>query len=498
MRVVFFGFFFFFFFSTGGSEVFSAEDIPWEWSPYRIRVHFSISNDALNLLGESEEEKAVASLSGSLSRVAQNWAEGLWILSYQRGVFPGELFEERALPEDIALGDPHILPLITTEFDKFTYVEIGARLGFLTIDSKEIDLRTLTVNSANSKIVYREVELADSIFSSLLESFAPVAMVEKVLKSRVVLLLRGGELIPESLRGSAFDYTPLSESEEESPLNEPFSGDAKDHSLIQRGEVFVPYLRILDKSGVPNSVKPVPWTALLIESAQQSRVHCTLESGIRVPLSVRRRGRTEQIAVLPNLEKKPTRLQLQPRMKKKQSDSPNTDTGFLPSYTIFETEPQSKNRIELGKTDRKGFLTIPYLQGGPVRHIYIKEGEILIARIPLIQGWKSSFTIGIPDDETRIAAESVLLGIQEEVIDQIAYREILLARIARFEKNQDTAGVNKSRNELVRLKTREQFLAQLDVEKRKYHSEDPIVQRRIEIMFNNTRKIVDQFMSKWR
>jgi len=435
--------------------VFAAEirETPWEWTPYSLGVYFDADQATLHRFQVREAGDLIPLLRPRIEEAARNWVGGLWTLTFGVGTFPEELFDE----DRFLQKDPPESP-----FDKQTYLKIESKADSLRVEAREWDIRTGTSFGHGVRTISRDAELPDAIFQVILAGFSPIASVEQVLPNKVILRVRGGELIPERL-------TP---------------------PMIEEGRIFVPFLRLWNQSGQLETPRPIPWTVLTVDLVQQSRLECSLDTGIRNPLTLRRRNRTEQIAILPHLESKPTRLLIQPRIQADSGDSPRP---LATRYGIFERTPGSERGVFLGESNAQGEFVVPYLPDTPVRQLLVREGEMLIARLPLIQGWKASVPVLVPDDEIRIAAESVLMGIQEEVIDQITLRMILKARIEKYEATRRNQELERAKIDLERLKSREQFLIQLDLERRKFQSPDPIVQKRLEIMFEATRKIIEQY-----
>ena len=429
------------------------EETPWEWTPCSIGVYLDADQETLYRFQVREIGDLIPLLRPQVEETARNWIGGLWVLTWMPGSFPGELFDE----DRFLRKEPP-----ESRFDKHTYLRIESTADSIRVEAREWDIRTGTAFGHGTKTITNVAELPDAVFQVILAGFSPVAVVEQVLPNKVVLRIRGGELIPENL-------TP---------------------QMIGEDRIFVPFLRVWNQSGQVENVRPIPWTVLFVDSVQQSRVECILETGIRSPLTQRRRGRTEQIAILPQLEEKPTRLLIQPRI---QTVSDDSQRSFTAKYGIFERTPDNEKGVLLGESNALGEFIVPYSPGSPVRRLMIREGNLLVARLPLIQGWKTSVPIAVPDDEVRIAAESAMMGIQEEVIDQITLRMILRGRIERYEQSGNTQGLAKAKMDLQRLKSREQFLVQLDLERRKHRSPDAVVQKRLETMFEATRKIIEQY-----
>ena len=463
------------FFATCGLAA-GPEETPWEWTPYSICMHFDADQEVLRQIRVRDTKALVDFLTPQLKEAARNWVEGLWALDFAIGAFPENLFQDGQLPDSLTLLDPEIQAIFDSGFDKHIYVRITPMPKSIRVESRELDTRTWTAFGHGVVETGNVSELSDAVFRTALQSFSPIANVEQVLPSHVILRVRGGEMIPPHFLSQGNDSV-------ESP---------ETTKMLGKGDVFVPFLRSWSKSGKLESIKAIPWTALLVESIQRSRIECTTESGIRSPLGVRRRGRNEYIAILPHLGEKPTKLIVKSRLETDSAEDAAA-APFLAKYGIYEKTPENEKGIRLGETDSRGEFVVPYSPESRIRFLIVRDGEILIARLPLIQSWKAVYPIKVPDDEVRIVAESVLMGIQEEVIDQITLRMILKARIEKYEVTGNTQGFAKAKSELERLKSREQFLTQLELERRKYSSPDPIVQRRLEKMFDTTQKIIHQY-----
>ena len=452
------------------------EETPWEWTPYSVCLHFEMDRDVLRQIRVRDAEELMATLTPRIKEVARNWIGGLWTLDSATGVFPEHLFQDNQLPDSLTLQEPEIQAFFDSGFDKHIYIRITSATKSVRVESRELDTRTWTAFGHGAVEVENISELPDAVFRAAFQCFSPIANVERVLPSHVILRVRGGEMIPPRFLPSENNSAASRQAE----------------MLLGKGDVFVPFLRSWGKSGKIETIKVIPWTALLVEKIERSRIECSTESGIRNPLGVRRRGRSEYVAILPHLGEKPTKLVVKPRAgNADQTD--NEVTPFLAKYGIYEKTAENEKGILLGETDSRGEIVVPYTPETRLRSLLVRDGEILVARLPLIQSWKAFYPIKVPDDETRIAAESVLMGIQEEVIDQITLRMILKARIEKHEATGNTQGLAKAKSELERLKSREQFLMQLELERRKYSSPDPIVQRRLEKMFDTTQKIIHQY-----
>ena len=87
-----------------------------------------------------------------------------------------------------------------------------------------------------------------------------------------------------------------------------------------------------------------------MEEIGETDVGCRLQSGMRTPLSARRRGRVEPLALRIAPPQAATRLTLQSRVD---------TTQVLPGYDIYESTEGSQPAKWLGRTDWRGTLEIP-------------------------------------------------------------------------------------------------------------------------------------------
>jgi hypothetical protein len=100
--------------------------------------------------------------------------------------------------------------------------------------------------------------------------------------------------------------------------------------------------------------------------------------------------------------------------------------------------------------------------------------------------------IPIPDDPVRLEAESVIVGLQEQMIDTTARRQILNFRLNKAEESNDKKTASEVRSELSQLKDAPAFLMDLEQIRQRYKSDDPIVQQRMNRLFEDTKKAINK------
>ena len=226
------------------------------------------------------------------------------------------------------------------------------------------------------------------------------------------------------------------------------------------------------------------WTYLIVTEVDNGQAICQVYSGLRNPLGGRRRGRTEQYALLLRSPPGTTRLVLRSR----------TDPARrLIGYDVYAYGPESKATVHLGRTGSDGGIDVP---PGPqrLRLLLVKHGDALLVRLPIVPGEAPQLTAVVPDDDRRLQAEGLIVGLQENLVDSVVRRAILAAQTRnRIEEGKlDEAG--QLIEELRRLRTQQQFLLQLEKERQRLVSDDPVVQRKIDKLFDDTTKLLGSYL----
>jgi len=262
---------------------------------------------------------------------------------------------------------------------------------------------------------------------------------------------------------------------------------------VRPGDVFRPVIRVNGRDGNLRKSKegevvlprPIDWTYLAVEEVTPAETNCQLFTGLRAPLSSRRRGRTEQLALAVVRQKASTELTLQSR----------TDPyPVLAGYDVYAHPPDSKVTTLLGRSDRHGRLIIP-----PGEHLLrvlvVKHGGAILARLPIVPGAEPELLARIADDDQRLAVEGIITGLQEELVDLVTRREVLLARARARIKQGKFDEAAELIDQLNRLPSGSDFARALANARKAISSDDPAMQHKIEMLFGDTRKLVDKHLS---
>ena len=420
----------------------------WELTPYRIRVVVAA--------GYSPEltPRLMADLGADLVFRADGLVGAAWDLTVdeaQPELARGILDDPRAITLES-------IPKDLLDFDKVMLLAILPRHSEYEIVARELDVRTRTFGTSIELLATQTRVLQETTFRAVLGAFAPLAEIVPPEEKETEILLR--------LRASGF----------------PSRDEA--YSPVVPGSLFQPIIRYDDRQGKPKRIMVTPWTLLRVREVSEKGLTCETHSGIRSPLGGRRRGRVSQLALAVIDPKKPSRLVLKSR-----SDPDRVLVG----YDVYAQAPGSKATELIGRTDYRGSVSI-----GPselvLRTLYIKHGGALLARLPMVPGVSSQLEVRIADDDLRLEAEGFITGVQQELVDTVSRRAMLYARAkSRLEAGQlDEA--DSLIHELHVLGDPDKLAVLLDKEKKRTFSKDAAMQRKIEIMFDDTRKLLFEYI----
>ncbi len=428
----------------------SAQVKYWELEPYRIHVVL-----AVDVPGPLADQFSAA-LPEYLADRAQTAIGPAWRLSTSvaSGALRHQLLTNLAtLPDDLPAE-------IAPEADKLVLLTVRATpLGY-RLAGREYDFYVARWGATIHRQCPQRSALPERLFVLLRDVVAPLARLELDPDDddRVILQLRGAGL-PQPATAT--------------PWAKP-------------GQVFLPMLRRTTREGevIPDGIQVVPWTYVEATEVNGGRVVGQLQSGTRRPLGVRRRGRVEQLAIAIRPELDATTVRLHSRT---QPDKP------LVGYHIFAQDPDDEAVEPIGVSDGDGGIEIP--RGSvPILLLYVKSGDQILARLPVMPGAESLVDVPLPDDDVHQQAQARLAALREELIDVVAQRTILMLRVEQKIEAGQLDQAEELLQQLDDLPSRAQFNQLLSREARLHHSDDPQVQRRIDRLFAATQQVLGQYL----
>lgn len=419
----------------------------WEMSPYKIHVLLAIDAelDAGTQFGKD--------LPAALSERSDNFVGAAWQVSVE--LAKGQT-RERILHslDRLTAADLGTLP---DGIDKTIVLAVMRSPRGYRVQAREFDGRTQTRGAIASREVAGRQLVFTAAFEVLWQAFAPLAQIEVDAERNVILRPRAIGL----------------------PLRDPSL------QMVHAGDLFRPVIRKIDRQGksTATGIQPIPWTFISVEKVAGMQAACKLHSGLRQSLG-RRRGQSEQLAIAVRPTGGSTRLTVVGRGKPPQP---------LPGYDVYAQVPGEKTTALVGRTDANGEIEIPATDS-PVRVLYVKGGGALLARLPMIPGLEPTATAEVADDDGRLALEGYLAAVRDDVVDLVARREILMARIRNRIASGKFDDAEKFFDELRRLPTREQISLTITEEQSRNKSADAAVQAKIDRLATETQQFVRRFL----
>jgi len=408
--------------------------------------------------------------------------------------------------------------------DKIVMVSIDRRGELISIDVKELDAFVRRIGLLESMLVQSLEELPQAVAYLQRRAFTPMARIEDNDNKTAVLRVRAVGL-------ATSDISPV---------------------YIRPGDVVSPYVRRDDLNGNPTQLQSLAFTYIAItEPIDAARYYGAIFAASRGALVAAKNRRTRRVA-----------LKIQPRFPASQLQLGirQTPSSVVPGAEIYLRTPGSEDLTMVGRTDWRGIIdvqqtkapTITYelptystvasiakarstvANGEPIPEgeapqetelskeekvkrqqekpptgnlelnvplylYYIKNGETLLARLPIITGYRELEKADLPDDRRRLQAEGFLKGLQGEVLDVVARRKILEARIRRKLDEGKLDEADALVDELKKVKNYEVMSAQIQgIQRRALATETgyipaPVVER-IDKMLNTTRSLIGQYL----
>lgn len=288
------------------------------------------------------------------------------------------------------------------------------------------------------------------------EAFAPMVRIDDAGQQNATGMIRAAGLILDP----------------QSPANVPV------------GSVLLPMIRKNDRNGKPIAVGRIEWAYLYATEREGTNVKMDYYSGMAGGLQGRKNRRTFKMAMLLKPNRGGTLLRLH---AKGRSDLP------LIGYELYERQLDSKEMTFVGRTDWNGRLNVVTTED-PLRLLYVKNGGAVLARLPMVPGFTEKEVADLTGDDMRLQAEAYIRGVQNAIIDLVAIRKLLAARIRmRLRKGQ----MKEAEELLTALRnqpTNEQLANDMGKKQATFLQEIPTrdvnQRRKVDLMFKETREML--------
>lgn len=422
----------------------------WELSPYTIQIKVAVCD---SLVDDAFAEQLAAQVEERiLSTLHPLWSTQIVVAE---GEAKYQLLRDLQFP---ATQEPDAELLL----DKQLFLTLRQTVGGVEIACREWDRSTRRWGPVMRRVVRQNIMLAEDCFALLREAFSPLANIETDPEdfSRVYLTFKGSDLPSRTNEGL----------------------------LVGSGDILLPLRIRYDHTGevLPDGIMEVPWTFLTSQRTETGDWLGQVHSGSKRPFGIRRRGRSRFLAVAVRNPPATTQVRFYPRHDKE---------AGLAGYEVFQRLSDDQEAEFLALTDSTGSVSVPPANVKVVTLFLRSDGQLL-AKVPVPPGAKQLIEIPIADDTARLRAQAELTAFREKLIDVVARRTILMARIRSQLEAREFDEAKKLLGELDDLPGRGQFDQELTRTERKKSnkSSDPRVQARIDRLFSDTRGLLGRFL----
>jgi hypothetical protein len=380
----------------------------WEWNHYRVRVWLcsdgspSVASWMPKLVEQVSREATMIDPSGWEVFVSQAPNPWFWRC--------GKNFDHPELLKGI-----ETIPQLKFD-DKLIMVHLRDVGNGIECRARELDLATRQWGAVQTRLTSQLENLTQLVTDSVRFAFMPLARIESVpTDDTIVLRSRATEACIQAYMDEQLNW--VTKFNQGSPV------------AINSNDNFVPVLRKVDRSGKLESLESITFTFINVDKVEGTKVTGFVHTMMRAPLSGRTSKRLQKLALVIRPQPGTTTLRLYA------ADDPKIPMEGL---EVFSRNPDWKKDDPMdliGKTDWRGVVEIP--PGvEPLRLIYLKRGARAMKKIPIISGFQSQLATEVGNDEARLFAEGVILGVQTEILDLVVQRADYEARIAAaLEKN---------------------------------------------------------------
>lgn len=345
--------------------------------------------------------------------------------------------------------------LASSAFDQQIVVQVSDGPSGIRILAQASD----AITQAQGPRVEREVpnieQLADEAARAVGMAFVPVAQVASVRGTEVMLRPRAAALLAPGRVSPA---------------------------LPAMGTVLRP-IRVPSEAGdKPRQCETIDGTLLEVEGHDDGNLRCRTVSRYATVRIAPRIGEST-MALGMNPSSAATRLRL---VAQGNAASP------LAGCQVFVESADRKTSTRLGETDEGGTIDVPVQPASTLARLLIQRGEDFVARIPLVPGFEPTTTVAVADDPLRLEAEWRTIGLQEELVDLLARRQILVAR-ARAALSAGQLDETQKLLDLAKQLSVRPLIDGLEMQRQRLRSSQAREQVRIRQLFEDTRTILDRF-----
>ena len=388
-----------------------------------------------------------------------------------------------------------ITPNLLRQLDKIYATSLRYENGVYELGVAEFDTNA-RVRVLTAKRSFRNLEtLPSQIFSCLKEVFSPIAQVD-------YNGVTDGKTARIKIRAAAM----VADVEAGSPI------------MMQKGDVLRPVVRKNDRSTQApeyDGVIEVTWTYmyindLTVQEDEDLGVLRTNGNGkgqvistftmLRNPIAARRNTLQEKYGLLVRPVQESSLLKIVAN---------DRENYTLQGYNVYAKSPKIDPEAEgdaptllIGQTDWRGAIEVTqdiFQNQGTTKLvvIYVRNGQQVLARLPIVPGYRALEEVKLPNDDYRLQYEAFFVGFQNSILDYTVQQAVYKIRIEHHINKDEEEKARKLLKELSKVPS---AVALNDVLSKREASlqDDPNIdantKRKIEGMFEKTRKLINEYL----
>lgn len=166
----------------------------------------------------------------------------------------------------------------------------------------------------------------------------------------------------------------------------------------------------------------------------------------------------------------------------------------LAGYDVFDRHLETKEYALVGQTDWDGRLVIEK-SNIPMRLLYVKNGQVVLAKLPMVPGQTEMEVADLIGDDIRLQAEAYVRGVQNAIVDLVAIRKLMAASIRAQLKSGNVDRADELLDELRQQPSYDKLANEIEIRKTKIKSPNRTEQVKIDRMFGETRTLLTKFIN---
>jgi hypothetical protein len=450
-----------------GAAASVADELPTiDRRPYKIEAQITVAPDA------RIDAEGCAQLLATWKTFVRRFVGAPWELSIVEGdgLFAGKEIEDL---------DADAFAKIPNGFDKVWVIRINGGPSGYEFTGREYDATVRRLGQVHRESAPFVLDLPRQLLNFALDLFSPVAEIGETSGGGIRLTVRAAAL------------------EAASPLGR----------VVALGSVFEPLRVVPRPKGKTNYLK-IPFTYLRVEGLNGGVADCAIVSALADPLTKRVATKTSLVALGVRAADRPTRLRFTLRPKKPAKGQPAAGPNAPPvnvipaaGYVLTARNVPDGPPVELGTTGRDGRIVLKpgFADRLVVLRLLAGNSEPMV-ELPLMPGEsEDERTIPIDPKPDTIALETQLESLRDSVVDLVAVRARLEARLKARSDLDDWDGVATTLKEFRQLAPRDGYAKTLtklkeDAARQQAQTKTAILTRTAQAQLADLESLIERYL----